>query len=77
MSSTDHYATAVNLLARKETVPLGGMPQLGRSSVDDYTRPPTPEEIAQAQVHATLALVNVAGKLHAELTMLREHLSDV
>ena len=38
-------------------------------------RPPTPEEIAQAQVHATLALVNVANGLLHELSVLRQHLS--
>jgi len=59
VSSTDHYATAMHLLARK-----------------NYdTREATPEEVAQAQVHATLALVNVAGRLLAELAKIREHIS--
>jgi hypothetical protein len=79
---SSHYATAVNLLAMEETESLGGMHGLDRSSaafdtrLDDLdTRPPTPEEVARAQAHATLALVNVAEKLLAELTMLRQHLT--
>jgi hypothetical protein len=70
--STDHYATAVDLLARKHTG--HSLTRAGRSTVDADTRPPTPEEVAQVQVHATLALVNVAGELVAELAMIREHL---
>ena len=70
MSSTDHYETAETLLQRKH-VRFGPHGTLGPPE----DRPPTPEEIAQEQVHATLALVNVANGLLHELSVLRQHLS--
>jgi hypothetical protein len=69
MTSTEHYQTAEKLMQRKA---LRHNP-VGLEPPED--RPPTPEEIAQAQVHATLSLVNVTEGLLHELSTLRQHLS--
>jgi hypothetical protein len=66
VNNTDHYAEAERWLQRQRKY---------RYERDDETRPPTPEEIALAQAHATLALADVAGKLLVELAALRQHLS--
>jgi hypothetical protein len=76
VSSTNHYGAAEHLLEAKNPgndIPVHPLTRLGHNQ--PVMRPPTPQEIAQAQAHATLALVNVAEKLLAELVALRQHLS--
>jgi hypothetical protein len=69
VTSTEHYQAAEKLLQRK---PLHHGP-VGLDVPED--RPPTPEEVAQARAHATLALVNVTEGLLHELSTLRQHLA--
>jgi hypothetical protein len=71
VSGDDHYAAAEALLRRK----AGGSVRVESRHSPDRSRPPTADEIAQAQAHAMLALVNVAEQLLAELAMLREQLT--
>jgi hypothetical protein len=72
VSSTDHYRAAEYLLEEKRS---GVAPRSSQRPPDLGSKPPTAEEVVQAQAHATLALVDVAEKLLAELVTLRQHLS--
>ena len=62
-----HYAKAKYLVGRK---PKG--PRLPGGHVRDATD----QEVAQAQVHATLALVDVMRELLSELAAVRQRDSD-
>jgi hypothetical protein len=65
-----HYARAKYLVGRKDK-------RAGRRIPGDQLRDATGEEIAQAQVHATLALVDVMKELLAELAAGRQRDSAV
>ena len=71
MASHDesHYARAKYLVGRKDKRAGGRIP-------GGQVREATGEEIAQAQVHATLALVDVMRELLSELAAERQRDSD-
>jgi allophanate hydrolase subunit 2 len=64
-----HYARAKYLVGRKPK-------RMGRRVPGDQLRDATDQEIAQAQVHATLALVDAMRELVAELVAGRQHEPD-
>jgi hypothetical protein len=64
-----HYARAKYLVGRKDK-------RVGRRIPGGQLREATDEEIAQAQVHATLALVDVMRELLSELVAERQRGSD-
>jgi hypothetical protein len=64
-----HYARATYLVRRKDK-------RMGRRLPGDQLRDATAQEIAQAQVHATLALVDVMRELLSELVVMRQRDSD-
>ena len=71
MASDDesHYARAKDLVGRKDK-------RAGRRLPGDQRRDATDQEIAQAQVYATLALVDVVRDLLSELVTIRQRDSD-
>jgi hypothetical protein len=64
-----HYARAKYLVGRKDK-------RVGHRLPGDQLRDATDQEIAQAQVHATLALVDVMTELLSELVAERQRDSD-
>jgi hypothetical protein len=64
-----HYARAKYLIERKDK-------RVGHRLPGDQLRDATDQEIAQAQVHATLALVDVMKELLSELVAGRQRDSD-
>ena len=64
-----HYARAKYLVGRKDK-------RIGRRLPGDQRRDATDQEIAQAQVHATLALVDVMREFLPELVAMRQRDSD-
>jgi hypothetical protein len=64
-----HYAMAKYLIGRKDK-------RIGRRLPGGQLRDATDQEIAQAQVHATLALVDVMRELLSELVAGRQPGSD-
>lgn len=64
-----HYARSKYLVGRKSK-------RIGRRIPGDQLRDATDQEIAQAQVHATLAVVDAMRELVAELVAGRQRDSD-
>jgi hypothetical protein len=64
-----HYARAKYLVGRKDK-------GAGRRIPGGHVRDATDQEVAQAQVHATLALVDVMRELLSELAAVRQRDSD-
>ena len=69
MADESHYAKAKYLVGRKGK-------REGRRLPGGQVRAATAEEVAQAQVHATLALVDVMRELLAEIAAGRQRDSD-
>lgn len=65
MADESHYARAKYLVGRKDK-------RVGPRIPGGQLRDATDKEVAQAQVHATLALVDVMRELLAELAAVRQ-----